>query len=444
MTSRSLSLSCLTLALASCRPPATAPPPSNDLLIVGYDREPDTLNRFSTHILEDTMICISEGLTVWDEAMRVVPVLAEVVPSPENGLVVVNQDRSMDVTWKLRRGVTWHDGHPFTSADVAFTVATINDPAYNPESTEGFDLIDRVETPDDWTAVVHYRRVYAPYQDQFWRGCLPRHVLAGKNLNEYKPYDRNPLGTGPYRVKEWKTGEYLLLERNESYWRGAPAVARILFRFLASSSTRINQLRSGEVHVVDNVPLDKLKEVESLPGVRLTRTMANSYLNAALNAKTVPPFGDVRVRQAVAHAIDREAIVRDVMEGVVTRVDTVIQPVSWAFNPNVKFYPYDPARARALLREAGFEDVDGSGVVERDGKPLAFEGTTRAGHAEWEKVLQVVQSQLRAVGIQLNVRNYEPTLLGELWFGGKLDFFLSAWTLPADPEITLFFASDPR
>ena len=229
----------------------------------------------------------------------------------------------------------------------------------------------------------------------------------------------------------------------ESYG-GRPVISRILFRFLASSSTRLNQLRSGEVHVVDNVPLDKLKEVESLPGVRLTRTMANSYLNAALNAKTVPPFGDVRVRQAVAHAIDREAIVRDVMEGVVTRVDTVIQPVSWAFNPNVKFYPYDPARARALLREAGFEDVDGSGVVERDGKPLAFEGTTRAGHAEWEKVLQVVQSQLRAVGIQLNVRNYEPTLLGELWFGGKLDFFLSAWTLPADPEITLFFASDPR
>jgi peptide/nickel transport system substrate-binding protein len=421
---------------------AGTPQPGNELLIVGYDREPDTLNRFSTHILEDTMICISDGLVVYDQSMEVVPVLAEVVPTPENGLVRVHADGSMDVTWKLRRGVRWHDGTPFTSADVQFTVEAINDPSYNPESTEGFDRIDGVETPDEHTAIVHYREVYAPYQDQFWRGCLPRHVLEGKDLNRYPAYDRNPLGTGPYRVKEWRTGEYLLLERNEDYWRGPPAIKQILFRFLPSSNTRMNQLRSGEVHIVDNVPLDKVREAELVDGLTVSRTMANSYAHVALNLREVPAFDDIRVRQAVAHAINRKAIAEDVLEGVVTVVDSVIQPPSWAFNPEVQFYNYDPEKARSLLLEAGWADSDGDGVVDKDGKSLSFIGTTRSGHAEWEKVLQVLQAQLRDVGIQLEIRNYEPTLLGELWFGGKLQFFLSAWTLPADPEITLFFAAD--
>lgn len=429
--------------LASCGGSSvSAPPPSNDLLIIGYDREPDTLNRFSTHILEDTMICITDGLTVWDESMDVVPVLAETVPTPENGLVRVNPDGTMDVTWKLRRGVRWHDGIPFTSADVLFTVEAINNPSYNPESTEGFDRIESVDTPDDYTAIVHYREVYAPYLDQFWRGCLPKHVLEGKDIDTYPPYDRNPVGNGPYRVKEWKTGEYLLLERNEDYWKGPPPIRQILFRFLPSSNTRLNQLRSGEVHIVDNVPLDKVTEAESIPGQRVSRTMANSYAHIALNSREVPAFRDVRVRRALAHAIDREAIARDVLEGVVTVVDSVIQPMSWAFNPDIRFYEYDPERAVQLLSEAGWEDRDGDGLVDSDGEPLSFIGTTRSGHAEWEKVLQVVQAQLRQVGVQVEIRNYEPTLLGELWFTGKTQFFLSAWTLPADPEITLFFAAD--
>ncbi len=177
---------------AACAEPKHPAPRANDVLIVGYDREPDTLNRFSTHILEDTMICISEGLTVWNEKMEAVPVLAEVIPSPENGLARVLEDGRLEVTWKLRPGIRWHDGEPFDSRDVAFTVQTINDPGYNPESTEGFDLIESVETPDELTAVVTYQRIYAAYQDQFWRGALPRHVLEGKDLNAFPEYDRKP------------------------------------------------------------------------------------------------------------------------------------------------------------------------------------------------------------------------------------------------------------
>ena len=128
----------LLASVSSCRGGAPNAP-SNDLLIVGYDREPDTMNRFSTHILEDIQSCIIEGLVTTDEAMRVVPLLARDVPTFENGGVKLRPAGGMDVTWKLRPGVTWHDGTPFTSGDVKFTVEAINDPSYNPESTDGFD-----------------------------------------------------------------------------------------------------------------------------------------------------------------------------------------------------------------------------------------------------------------------------------------------------------------
>jgi peptide/nickel transport system substrate-binding protein len=200
------------LLLASCAG-ETRRGASNDLLIVAYDREPDTMNRFSTHILEDIQGCVVEGLTITDEKMNVVPLLAAEVPTLENGGVVLRPDGGMDVTWHVRPGIKWHDGVPFTSADIQFTVEAINSPDYNPESTDGFDRIERVDTPDSLTAIVRYREVYAPYALQFIRGALPRHLLQGRDIDGAQDYNRSPLGTGPYRVAEWKTGEYVLLER---------------------------------------------------------------------------------------------------------------------------------------------------------------------------------------------------------------------------------------
>ena len=142
--------------------------PSNDLLIIGYDREPDQMNRFGTHILEDIHSCVIEGLTTTDENMNIIPLLASEIPTLENGGVTLTADGGMDVIWKLRPNVKWHDGVPFTSADVKFTVEALNDSAYNPESTDGFDRIESVDTPDPLTAIVHYREIYAPYAHQFF------------------------------------------------------------------------------------------------------------------------------------------------------------------------------------------------------------------------------------------------------------------------------------
>ncbi len=429
--------------IAACARGSGRVGPSNDLLIVGYDREPDTMNRYATHILEDIQSCVIEGLVTADENMNVVPVLAAEIPTLENGGVKLRSDGGMDVTWKLRGGVKWHDGAPHTSADVKFTADAINRGDWKPESTDGFDRISSVDTPDSLTAVVHYKEVYAPYRMQFFRGTLPKHLLEGRDIDKANDYNRSPMGTGPYRVTEWKTGEYILLERVPGYWRGPdfPRIKKILFRFIANTSTRINQLRDGEVHVVALVPWDKVRELTDIATIRLNRIVGNGYEHVTLNENQFPPFRDQRVRQALAHAVDRESIVKTILENQVTIVNGPIQPRSWAYEPNVTTYDYDPPKARALLDEAGWR-MGPTGVRANGGKELSFTLITQAGYAIRENVAQAIQKQFKDVGVDAHVKLIDGTSISSVWFSGKFDALLHWWQLGADPEMTLLFASD--
>jgi peptide/nickel transport system substrate-binding protein len=432
----------LAFAMGGCARRSAAPP-SNDLLIVGYDREPDTLNRFSTHILEDIQTCIVEGLTTTDEQMRVVPLLAQEVPTLENHGVLLRADGGMDVTWKLRPNVHWHDGVPFTSADVKFTVDAINSPAYNPESTDGFDRITSVDTPDATTAIVHYKEVYAPYDIQFIRGALPKHILEGRDIDRAQDYNRNPLGTGPYKLTEWKAGEYILLERVPHYWRGDeyPKIRRLMFKFVTNTNTRVAQLESGEVHVVALVPWDKFREVSAVPGIVVRKTPGNAYEHVTLNEKQFPPFADIRVRRALMYALDRERYSQSILDGLAPVVDGPIQPVSWAYTNEIAHYRFDPAKARALLDSAGWTPGP-SGIRERAGKRLAFTLITQAGYAIRENIAQAIEQQLRDVGVDVQVELQDGTAISSVWFEGRFDAMLHWWQMPSDPELTTFFAAD--
>jgi len=421
---------------------ATRGAPSNQLLIVGYDREPDTMNRYSTHILEDIQSCVIEGLVTADEKNEIVPVLAAEIPTIENGGVKL-QGKGMDVVWKLRPGVKWHDGTPHTSADVKFTVDAINKGDWKPESTDGFDRIDSVSTPDSLTAVVHYKEVYAPYKMQFFRGTLPKHLLQGRDIDKAGDYNRNPMGTGPYKLAEWKTGEYILLEKVPNYWRGAqyPKIDKVLFRFITNTTTRINQLRSGELQLVALIPWDKVRDLTSVPSIRLNHILGNGYEHLTLNEKQFPAFRDVRVRQALAHAVDRDAIVKTVLDNQVTIVNGPIQPLSWAYDPNVTVYAYDTAKANKLLDDDGWKRGP-DGVRTKNGQRLSFTIITQAGYAIRENIAQTLQRQFKDVGVDAKVKLIDGTSITSVWFSGNFEAMLHWWQMGADPEVTLMFASD--
>ncbi len=433
----------LLTAVAGCSSKARHAGASDALLVVGYDREPDTMNRYSTHILEDIQSCVIEGLVTADEKGNVVPVLAAELPTRENGEVTLRPDGGMDVTWKLRPGVTWHDGKPHTSADVKFTVDAINKGDWKPESTDGFDRIASVDTPDSLTAVVHYKEVYAPYLMQFFRGTLPKHLLEGRNIDKDGEYNRNPLGTGPYRVAEWRTGEYILLEKAPHYWRGPqyPRIQRILFRFLSNTTTRINQLRAGEVQLVGLIPWDKVRELQGIPSIRLNKVLGEGYEHVTFNEEHFPPFADQHVRQALSYAVDRSTIINTVLDGQVSIVNGPVQPVSWAYEPNVRAYDYDTAKANQIFDAAGWRRGP-DGVRAKNGQRLAFTLITQAGYAIRENVAQALQKQFKDVGADVQIRLIDGTAISAVWFSGKFDALLHWWQMGADPEITLMFASD--
>jgi peptide/nickel transport system substrate-binding protein len=189
------------------------------------------------------------------------------------------------------------------------------------------------------------------------------------------------------------------------------------------------------------VPWDKVREIRGAPGVRLNEVLGNGYEHVTLNERHFPPFADVRVRRALAHAIDRELIVKTILDGLVSTVNGPIQPLSWAYEPNVATYPFDTTKANALLESAGWRR-GASGTREKEGKPLAFTLITQAGFTIRENVAQAIQRQLADVGVAVQVKLLDGTAISPVWFSGDFDAMLHWWQSGADPEITTFFAAD--
>ncbi|MCE2941738.1 MAG: ABC transporter substrate-binding protein, partial [Gemmatimonadetes bacterium] len=202
------------------------------------------------------------------------------------------------------------------------------------------------------------------------------------------------------------------------------------------------QLAAGGVHLIPFLPWDLHRDVARVPGVEVRRTMGNGYEHVSLNQRRVPAFRDVRVRRALWHAVDRTLLVRTVLDGLAPVVDGAIQPMSWAHAADVTGPSFDPAAAAALLDSAGWRDRDGDGIRDRDGQPLAFTLMTSAGFVTREQVAQALQAQWKAVGVATTIDLVDGTAIASRWFAGDFDAFLHWWQMPADPEITLFFAKD--
>ncbi|MGH7710763.1 MAG: ABC transporter substrate-binding protein, partial [Gemmatimonadaceae bacterium] len=236
----------------------------------------------------------------------------------------------------------------------------------------------------------------------------------------------------------------VLLERVADYWRGdsLPKIRRVLFKFIPNTTTRINQLKSGEVHLVALVPWDKARELIATTGVKISRLMGNSYEHVTLNQKRIDAFRDVHVRQALLHAIDRETIARSILDSLAPVTHGAIQPLSWAFTDSVRKYPFDTAAARRLLDTAEWRDANGDGIRDKKGQPLAFTLMTQAGFVVRENVAQALQRMWRDVGVDAKIQLVDGTAISSLWFEGKFDALLHWWHMPADPELATFFAKD--
>ena len=436
-------------------PPAT----TGGTVTVGLYQEPDNLNPYLAVQTASRLVrrVALEGLLDADPDGNYVPVLAEEVPTVENGGISAD---GLTITYKLKPGLTWSDGDPLTSADVKFTWEAIMNPDNKVNSQTGYNQIESIDTPDDTTVVLNFSQLYAPALSLFGvkDAILPAHVLEGQPFDN-PDYSRAPEGSGPFRIAEWRSADSIIAERNENFREeGKPILDQIVFKIIPSNEVGSAQIRSGEIDVLWNLTEAQIPEFEAVPDVTLQVTPSSNieYLGLNLSMRGMadasmphPILGDRAVREAIASAINRDPIVNDLLYGK-TEVATSPIGLGWAAPEGIAVPPYDPAKAQSLLEEAGWTDADGDGIREKDGQKLSLEISTPSGSQLRELSQQLLQQQFKAVGIDLVINNVPAaTLFGNWAENGKLkrgdfDIVMDTWGADLDPDdfLSTLFTSD--
>lgn len=341
------------------------------------------------------------------------------------------------ITFNLKPGLKWADGQPLTSADVLFTWQLVTDDKTRTPYGADFKLVTRAETPDALTFKVSYAQPYAPALDS-WAGLqiMPRHILQGQDINT-TAFARNPVGSHYYKLKEWKNGERIVLEANPGATQGQPRINQLVSRFIPDPAAQFLELMADNIDVMSLDPVQYARIVPARPELQkkiaLYKELGNGYTYLGFNLKHAP-FDDKRVRQAINYALDKQEIIDGVLLGLGKPVASPYKPGTRWENPNLKPYPYDPQKALALLKEAGFADHDGDGVLDRDGKPLAFEILVNQ-NKQRSMAAVLIQRRLKEIGIDVKIRVLEwASFLGRYIKPGNFDVVILGWSLSLDPD----------
>lgn len=406
-------------------------------LTVALNYDLDTLDPYASGFLTDVQATFLAGLVMPDHNAQYVPLLATEVPTLDNGGIVLSADgKTMDVTYHIRPDAKWADGEPVTSADVKFTWEAIKDPTYLGPEKDGSEEIDSIDTPDDLTAVVHYNKVYAGFKASlFTYGLLPKHYLEGKDLNT-DPYWDAPWGAGPFKVTEFRRGEYVVVKRNEYYFgkddagTQLPYLDSIIFKIIPNTNTQTTQLKSGEVDFAANVPFTAAPSLENVPGLKVIAAPTLAFRHVTFNLANAQ-LADLNVRKAFAYGVDRAALNKAV-GGYMVPTNTFVVSVFPYSSQDVPTYAYDPEKARQTLLDAGYAPGK-DGVMEKDGKRLSFTFMTQSGRSEYELAQQVIIAEMKAIGIELTPDNKAGAALSQARRNGGFDVWYSGWITPADP-----------
>jgi peptide/nickel transport system substrate-binding protein len=347
----------------------------------------------------------------------------------------------LDLTFRLRRNVKWHDGHPFTASDVVFTYETMTHPKTPTAYREDFRAVATVETLDPYAVRVTYHKPYAKALQSWGTWMLPRHLLE-RYVQEGRLRDapqnwHAPVGTGPYRFRDLRSGERVVLVANGDYFEGRPYISRLVYRVIPSQATIFLELKAKGVDAADLTAL-QFKRQTAYPAFRKAyqkfRYPSNGYTYFGFNLKD-PRFADRRVRQAFAHAINKQALIDGVLLGLGREATGPYKPGTWVYNPNVTRYPYDMARARQLLAEAGWRERNGAGLLVKDGQPFKFTLLTNQGNDERKKVAEIIQASLRELGVEVDIKVLEwASFIKEYVKKRRFEAIVLGWGIGLDPD----------
>jgi peptide/nickel transport system substrate-binding protein len=386
-------------------------------LTVALEANPTNLDpRFSLDVASSRITqLVFNRLVRKDRNSQIIPDLALRWEKPDSTTYV----------FFLRKDAVFHDGKPLTSADVAYTFRSILDPATGSPKRAGFQIVRNIETPDPYTVVFRLKKPFAPFLAQAVEPIIPARADASD-----KPFGRHPVGTGPFRFVRFRTDQEVVLEANPHYHEGSPQIAGVRYKIIPDGLVRLFELQKGTVDLVVNaISPDSLSRLAKQPHLRLIRAPGTNFTYMGFNLED-PVLSNLKVRQAIAHAIDREKIIRYLLGGLARPATGLLPTSHWAYKKKGPVYRYDPALARRLLDEAGFPDPD-----RENGAPrfrLKFKTSQNETRIE---VAEVIQEQLRQVGIALEIRSYEwGTLFSDIR-KGNFQVYTLTWVGILDPDM---------
>lgn len=435
----------LCAAIAACTRGPTGP--HDNILRIADLADPDKFNPLlsTMDITENLSALVFSTLIIADDRGRLIGDLATEVPSLGNG--GISRD-GKTVVYHLRHNVTWHDGKPFTSHDVAFTWRLIMNPRNNVFHREGYQDVARIDTPDDYTLVVHLKHRSPPFVTRFFTSLqegakvvLPEHLLAGESTINESAFNSAPVGTGPFKFVRWQRNKEIDLVANDAYFRGRPKIDRIRFLVIPDENTMLNAVRTHDVDL-PMISSNVLPFYKSIPGIVTQLWPWNVEAVMSLN-DSHPGLRHVEVRQAIVQAIDFSAIIAKITHGVGQIAHDIVPPNAVGFVDNPP-YRFDPEAARRLLDEHGWKP--GPDGVRRKGKErLEFALYVVTGGAAGQAIGVQMQAWLHAIGIAIDIK-YSPYNEIFSYDGpvetGKFDMAGYSYTLPWDPDNLQYLGCD--
>lgn len=342
---------------------------------------------------------IMDNLLRYDEKGEIIPHIAEKWEVTPDGKTW---------TFTIRKGIKFHDGTDLTAKEIKFNYDRLLDPNTKATRASDLEVIQSVEEKDPYTLVFHLKEPYAAFIPK----CIitmPSLLASPKAIQEQgKDFNQNPIGSGPYILKEWVPNDRVVLEANPDYFLGAPATKRVVFRVMPDAMTSLIELENGKIDILQKVQPTEAQNIMNNEKLTLSAEPGYNVRWIFFNQK-IAPFDDVKVRAALTYAVDRAAIQESLLSGVAELANGFAPSTSWSYEPNTTPYDFSVEKAKELLKEAGWSDTNGDGFVDKDGKNMVVDLNVSNGRYLMDKeIMEVIQNQWKNVGVdaKLNVMEW--------------------------------------